>query len=101
MPSLNMAFAHHLPLGEALKRIKGLLTQIMQEHEEIIDLRESWPGDTGYFIFRTQDVAVSGTIEVFAEEVSIKGELPLASEELRVSLENTFRQFTERLLTSV
>jgi len=79
MSSLHLTISHHLSQGEALKRVKKLLTQTKKEHSDKIgNLKESWKGNVGTFSFSAQGFTISGTISVSADNLELEGKLPFA-----------------------
>jgi hypothetical protein len=63
MSSLNLNIPHNLSKEEALARIKNLLSNLKQEHKDMIsDVHESWQDNKGNFSFKARDLISPATL---------------------------------------
>lgn len=100
MPGINEIFRHSLGQEEALRRAKGLMSELKKEHAgQISDLKEDWSGNKGSFGFKAMGFGVSGTLEITTTEVRLKGKLPFAAIIFKGQIENTIRERAIKLLS--
>ena len=79
MSELKLNIPHKLPADEALIRIKKLLTNLRQDHKDLIsNADEEWDGNTGKFGFSVKGFDLGGTIRVNDSAVDINAKLPFA-----------------------
>jgi hypothetical protein len=79
MSDLNLNIPHNLSSEEALTRIKKLLTNLREEHKDLIDgAQEEWEGNSGKFGFSVKGFDLGGVIEVNPSSVDINAKLPFA-----------------------
>ena len=99
MPKLNLQVKHSLQSDEALKRIRTLLSEVKNQYsDKISNLSEKWSGNVGEFSFDAMGLSVSGTLEVKADSIDLKGNLPFAASFFRGKIESTIRERAEKLL---
>ena len=79
MSSINLKILHQLSKEEALSRIKNLLSNLKQEHRDMIsDVHESWRDNKGNFSFKAKGFNLAGDIVVNESTVQINSDLPFA-----------------------
>jgi Putative polyhydroxyalkanoic acid system protein (PHA_gran_rgn) len=79
MANLEVSIPHNLTQDEAVSRIKNLLTETRNTHnDKISDLREDWNGYVGDFSFTAQGFDISGILTVTPSSVELKGKIPFA-----------------------
>lgn len=79
MSSLNLNIPHNLSKEEALAKIKNLLTNLKQEHKDMIsDVHENWQDNKGNFSFKAKGFNLAGDIVVNDSNVQINSDLPFA-----------------------
>ena len=79
MSDLNLSIPHKLTAEEALGRIKNLLSNLKNDHRDLIDKsEENWEGNTGHFSFSVKGFDLSGVINVSSSSVDIHAKLPFA-----------------------
>ena len=79
MSSLNLSIPHTLSKEEALTRIKNLLTNLKEEHKDLVtDVQENWQDNKSNFSFKAKGFSLAGDIEVNDADVSINSDLPFA-----------------------
>jgi len=100
MPKISITVQHQLSPDEALARIKNLLYQIKEAHQDkITDLHEDWAEFTSKFRFAYLGMSFSGTIAVKPNQVILEGTIPLLASMFQSKIEETIRKETEKLLT--
>jgi hypothetical protein len=78
MSNIEIKIPHTIGQEEALKRIKGLMTNLNVEHSKTIkNVKEEWSGQEGNFSFSAKGFQVSGKIYVGVDTVRISSRLPL------------------------
>ena len=99
MSKLNLVIPHRLSQEEALKRIKGLLSDVKIEYaDKISDLEEKWNDNVGKFSFSAMGFAVSGTLTVGQGEVELDGNLPFAASFFKGRITSIITEKAEELL---
>jgi hypothetical protein len=99
MANFDMSIPHNLPQEEALKRIQNLLTETRKEHgDKISDLTEKWNGNTGEFSFKAMGFAISGTLIVNENTISLDAELPFAASLFKGKIQELITERAEKLL---
>lgn len=79
MSDLNISIPHKLSSEEATSRIKKLLTNLREEHKDLIqNASEEWDGSNGKFGFSVKGFDLAGTIQVSDAAVDINAKLPFA-----------------------
>ncbi|MCX6158981.1 MAG: polyhydroxyalkanoic acid system family protein [Ignavibacteriae bacterium] len=79
--------------------MQTFLPQLKEQHsDKIIDLEESWNGNTGIFSFKISGFEVSGTLQVGENFVLINGELPFAAILFKGAIEETIQAKAMELL---
>jgi hypothetical protein len=101
MPSMTIVVPHTLTQEEAMRRIRGLLTDVKAQHgDRVTDLEERWSGDRGEFAFKAMGFAVSGSLVVRPSEVELKGSYPLAALPFKGRIEALIRERATQLLAA-
>ncbi|PZR27683.1 MAG: hypothetical protein DI535_09695 [Citrobacter freundii] len=79
MSDLKINIPHKLSSEEATARIKKLLTNLREEHKDLIQhASEEWEGSNGKFGFSVKGFDLAGTIGVSDSAVDINAKLPFA-----------------------
>jgi predicted NBD/HSP70 family sugar kinase len=100
MPRLHLSIPHQLPVAEALKRIKTLISESKKQFgDKVTDVEEHWDGNRGTFSFTAMGFTVSGTLDVKKKEVELDGNLPWAALPFKRRIEETIREKGEELLS--
>lgn len=100
MASLVISIFHRLSKDEALTRIKKMLTEVKGQHaDSVSDLKESWNGNIGTFSFRAKGFAVSGTLTVKENEITLDGTIPFAATFFKRMIKETIETEAKKLLS--
>ncbi len=100
MANLSMTIAHTLDQEEALKRIKRLPAEIMNEYGgSISHLEQSWEGNIGNFQFKFSGFPVSGKVEVEKSQISLEMNLPFLAMPFKNKIESTIRRKADDILS--
>ena len=77
MSNIEFSVPHQLTQEEATSRIRNLLSQTAQEHQDKIkNLKENWNGNTGHFSFSAMGYAIEGELTVNPSDVHINAKVP-------------------------
>ncbi|WP_276484845.1 polyhydroxyalkanoic acid system family protein [Paraflavitalea pollutisoli] len=99
MSKLTIDIPHQLSQEEALKRIKGLLTNLKEEQKDIISgVSENWQGQKGDFSFSAKGFDLAGNIDVSPDKVAINADLPFALSFFKGMISNVIQQKAAELL---
>lgn len=79
MSDLKLSIPHKLSAEEALARIKNLLNDLKNDHQDMVEqVNEDWNGNAGRFSFSVKGFSLSGSIAVSDSAVDIDAKLPFA-----------------------
>ena len=79
MSDLKLSIPHKLSAEEALARIKNLLNDLKNDHQDMVEeVNEDWNGNAGKFSFSVKGFSLSGSIAVSDSTVDIDAALPFA-----------------------
>jgi len=99
MPKIKVDVEHTISQELALERIKGLLSKIKNDYQDMItDLTESWTASGSDFSFKIMGMKVQGNLLITPVLVSINGDLPLVAMPFKKTIEDKIREETIRLL---
>jgi hypothetical protein len=96
---MNFAVPHKLTQEEAFNRVKSLSHSLFQENKKSIrSLNQQWNGNKADIRITVMGMTFKGAIEITANNVSVKLNLPFAAFLLRHQIEE---QITKRLKNSL
>jgi hypothetical protein len=74
---LVVSIPHNLGKAEAMSRLQGGLTRLKSQFgDKIASVDESWSGDRMDFRLGAMGQAISGSLQVFEEQVRVEVQLP-------------------------
>ena len=99
MPKLSLDVAHTLTPDEAVRRLKRAFLVLRAEHHgSVSNLTEEWLENTFSFAFKAMGMAVSGTVAVEPQKVSLAANLPFAAMMFKGTIEDRIRQEVAKIL---
>lgn len=99
MPKLSLEVPHALTRDEVVKRLKAKFAAVRSQYEgQVQGLREEWLDHTFSFGFKAMGMAVSGTVAVEPQKVSLAADLPFAAMLFKGTIEQRIRQEVGQLL---
>jgi hypothetical protein len=100
MSTLEVTIPHALPKEEALSRIKGMLTNLKNEHQDSFsNLKEEWDHDAGSFSFTARGFDLAGKISVSNSDVQIESKLPFALSFFKGKIADIIKSHATKLLS--
>jgi len=79
MADLKLNIPHQLSTEEATARIKKLLTDLRNDHKDLVEnAQEEWNGNAADFRFSVKGFDLAGKIAVSDNAVDINAKLPFA-----------------------
>ena len=101
MSKLNVKVPHQLARQEAIDRIKKLMGDLQKDHKDIIkNVSEQWDGNHSSFNFTAKGFDISGTLDIEADEVIVKGNLPFMLSFFKGKIEDIIRDKAGELLAT-
>lgn len=101
MARLDMSFRHDLPQDEALRRIKGLLSDIQRRfNDKVSNVYERWNGYVGEFSFSVSGFSTRGQLVVEPTQVRLTGKIPALARPFRGKIESVICEEAIALLGS-
>jgi len=104
MADINITVPHELSFNEALGRIQVMLGYLVQKYRESIDALDSeWDGATCTFTLAARGKTLSGSIVVYAKEVTRRVGLPSGASLFRKKIqafEDMIRSEAEEVLSA-
>lgn len=100
MPTINVSVPHKLPPGEAVKRIRELLSRATAEYSgQISNLQENWNATVGSYSASVRGFSVSGTLTVEASVVLVELTIPFAAMLFKGQIESGIRDQLTKVLS--
>ena len=99
MAELDMSLRHNLQQDEALRRIKGLLSDVQRRFaNKARNVHERWNGYVGDFSFSVFGLSTKGQLFVEPTQVRLTGKLPPGAGRYKGKVETIIREQAEALL---
>ena len=99
MPGFSTEVPHQLGQDGARERLKSFLDKISEKYkDQISDLTGDWTGNTLNYAFSTFGIKIDGSLDVEADKVSMKGNLPFAAMMFKGKIENDIKAALEKAL---
>ncbi len=99
MPKIKVEVEHTISQETAITRIKGLLSKIKNDYQDMIsDLDEQWTDNGSVFSFKVMGMKVHGNLVITPVLVSLNGDLPLVAMPFKKTIEDKIREETIKLL---
>ncbi len=92
MPTLRTEVTHSLPVADAVLRLRGLASRLRARHAgRIDDVDEWWGRDRGELRLTLSGVRVKADVDVQADRVCVRAEVPLLALAFRGAIEDAVR----------
>lgn len=100
MPSLKVSVPHTLGQDEAMRRLKNFINDLQAQYgNKAKNVQESWSGNVGKFSLEVMGMALSGILNIEANQVNMEANFPMAALPFKGTIESQIREKIGALLS--